>query len=304
MDLRVIRVSLKNRQIRHNWNFLIALPRQPALTSLVSFSLVFDPEHVESVPPGHRSSLLRTRFVQIFDFIAPHRSASLLRSENWLTPFLPWFPGYDESHPSGSSESDDVALFHFKAAHGLLICGNRSLADRRITEAIAVLSSSRNVSPATLTYGWLVIASDAASKGDFEAVRIWTRQAVRTFQSLPDSVQRKHLQRLSGDLLALQSDAAIAGQRPQEGLQLLTDAQNCHQADGSNECQALDLLLRSRCFASMGLWEEAASDLHHAEGLLNHSSEDDVSGRLRVAIQSDLGRLLLRRTSQARVALN
>jgi tetratricopeptide (TPR) repeat protein len=242
--------------------------------------------------------------VQIFDFIAPRRSVGSLCPENWLTPFLPWFPSFDETRPSSDCITEDAVLSRFKAAHGLLICGNQYLADRRIAAAIAVLSASRKVSPETLTYGWLVIASNAAAKGDFEAVRTWTRQAVRAFQSLPPSGQQRHLHRLSGDLLALQSCAAVAGGQLEEAVRMLTDALKCHQTDGSSQSQAFDLLLRSRCLAVMGRRDEAVSDLRRAESLLDRSSMDEVSGRLRSTIQSELGGLLLRHARQALVALN
>lgn|GEM_PF-4319212 len=242
--------------------------------------------------------------MQTFDFTASRRRAFSLWPENWLTPFLPWFPGIEEASESGGAEADDAVFSRFRAAHGLLICGNQHLADQGIANAIAVLAASRHVSPAILTYGWLVIASNAIVKGDFEAVQRWTQQAVRAFQNQSPSVQKRHLQRFSGDLLALQSCAAVAGERPEVAVDLLTNALKCHRADGSTECQTLDLLLRSRCLVMMGLREEAASDLRQAKGLLNHPSGHEVSGPLSLAIENELGRLLHCRARQALVALN
>jgi hypothetical protein len=301
---RVIPPSLKCRQIRYYWNFPIATANLPALTSSFSFSFVSDPEHVESVSPGNRSLLLRTRFVQIFDIPRAPRTAISPWPDSWLASFLPWFSGTHESHDLGGCGTDDRVLRQFLAAHSLLIAGKRQSADRQIAEAIASLSASRNLIPAELTYGWLVIAANSAAGGDFEAMRTWTRQAVRAYRTLPHSAQKQHLHRLSGDLLSLQSCAAVAGRQPEEAVQLLTDAMKCHQVDSSPDCQALDLLLRSRCFGEIGLREEAATDLRRAEGLLKSSWGNPVSRHLGSTIRRELECLRIRHGSFAPAAWN
>lgn len=189
---------------------------------------------------------------------------------------------------SVSISSERQIHFLFASAHALLNQGNYQTADRCIQTALRILADGSPSQRGLQLPEWLVLATNALLRQDWQSCGLWLRQCDRSLKQSDAVASNSDLQKAAGDLFAIRACACVGQGSPDAAESMLLQAAEFHDRANAHLSMARDLILLARLLIEKEQYPAAELRLLEAEARLQAGDTLDLRGeRLRRAIIQD-----------------
>ena len=178
--------------------------------------------------------------------------------------------------------------FLFASAHALLNQGNHETADRCIQMALRILSDGGPIQRGLQLPEWLVLATNALLRQDWQSCGLWLRQCDRIVHRDKTGTSSGNVETAAGDILAIRACVCAERGVHDEAVKFFHEATECHDRGNAHRSAARDLILLSRVFMANGQLSAAELRRDNAEERLRAvNTPGEMTRRLQRAILND-----------------